>query len=185
MRYVELRRHLQADYDNMLAIARLRDDVEAMTRHDLKGPLAGAIGIVQLLMDASDLDRRQGEQLRLAEQAIAAGDRHGQPVDRVVQDRNREIRIACPSRLRSATCCGAWWRPRVRPTPASSWCWRSIPISTLAPIRRLGLGDAMLTYSLLNNLIKNACEAAPERTRVIATLACRRVRCGSRSSTRV
>jgi signal transduction histidine kinase len=32
------------------------------------------------------------------------------------------------------------------------------------------LGDAMLTYSLLNNLIKNACEAAPERSRVDAVL---------------
>jgi signal transduction histidine kinase len=40
-------------------------------------------------------------------------------------------------------------------------------VGTDAP---LALGDAMLTYSLLNNLIKNACEAAPERTRVIATL---------------
>ena len=34
----------------------------------------------------------------------------------------------------------------------------------------MALGDAMLTYSLLNNLLKNACEAAPERTRVSATL---------------
>eukprot|EP01032_Pedospumella_encystans_P038450 gene38450-43558_t len=34
----------------------------------------------------------------------------------------------------------------------------------------MGLGDAMLTYSLLHNLVKNACEAAPERSRVSATL---------------
>ncbi|NRR29365.1 HAMP domain-containing histidine kinase [Oxalobacteraceae bacterium] len=34
----------------------------------------------------------------------------------------------------------------------------------------MGLGDAMLSYSLLNNLIKNACEAAPERSRVSAAL---------------
>jgi two-component system, sensor histidine kinase and response regulator len=32
------------------------------------------------------------------------------------------------------------------------------------------LGDATLTYSLLSNLIKNACEAAPPRSRVSATL---------------
>ncbi|HEY5801688.1 MAG TPA: response regulator, partial [Burkholderiaceae bacterium] len=68
MRYVNLRRRLQADYDTMLEMARLRDDVEAMTRHDLKGPLAGAIGIVQALMESRDIDRRHAEQLRVAEQ---------------------------------------------------------------------------------------------------------------------
>jgi DNA-binding response OmpR family regulator len=51
MRYVELRRRLQSDYDTMLENARLREDVERITRHDLKGPLAGTIGMAQSLAE--------------------------------------------------------------------------------------------------------------------------------------
>ena len=39
MRYVELHKQLQADYDCDAGAARLREDVEHITRHDMKGPL--------------------------------------------------------------------------------------------------------------------------------------------------
>jgi CheY-like chemotaxis protein len=169
MRYVELRRHLQADYDNMLAIARLRDDVEAMTRHDLKGPLAGAIGIVQSLVDAGDLDRRQGEQLRLAEQAmLQVIDMVNLSTELYKIETGKYVLHAAPLEISDML-------RRVVETARATYAGKQLVVAvdtdfdvgTDAP---MGLGDAMLTYSLLNNLIKNACEAAPERTRVIATL---------------
>jgi two-component system sensor histidine kinase/response regulator len=169
MRYVELRRHLQADYDNMLAIARLRDDVEAMTRHDLKGPLAGAIGIVQLLIDAGDLDRRQGEQLRLAEQALLQ-------VTDMVNLSTELYKIETGKYvLRPEPLAISDMLRRVVETARATYAGKQLVIAVdtdfdVGTDPPMGLGDAMLTYSLLNNLIKNACEAAPERTRVIATL---------------
>jgi signal transduction histidine kinase len=48
-----------------------------------------------------------------------------------------------------------------------------IQISTNVPVGEelpLAQGDAMFCYSLFQNLVKNACEAAPEKTRVIITL---------------
>jgi two-component system sensor histidine kinase/response regulator len=47
MRYVALRKQMQFAYDSALELARLHEDVEQMTRHDLKGPLAGVIGLAQ------------------------------------------------------------------------------------------------------------------------------------------
>lgn len=47
IRYVNVQRQLQASYDDMLEVSRLREEVGYMARHDIKGPLAGAIGILQ------------------------------------------------------------------------------------------------------------------------------------------
>jgi CheY-like chemotaxis protein len=69
MRYVALRKQLQASYDGMLDAARLREDVEHLVRHDMKGPLAGIIGLVQTLAEDDTLSRSQWtEQLRLVEE---------------------------------------------------------------------------------------------------------------------
>jgi CheY-like chemotaxis protein len=169
MRYVELRRHLQADYDNMLAIARLRDDVEAMTRHDLKGPLAGAIGIVQALIDAADLDRRQLDNLRLAEQAmLQVTDMVNLSTELYKIETGKYVLHAAPLALSDML-------RRVVETARATYAGKRLVLAVdtdfdVGVDAPMGLGDAMLTYSLLNNLIKNACEAAPERTRVIATL---------------
>jgi two-component system sensor histidine kinase/response regulator len=38
MRYIQLRRDMQADYDRMLEVARLREVVEDITRNDIRGP---------------------------------------------------------------------------------------------------------------------------------------------------
>ncbi|KQW87046.1 two-component system sensor histidine kinase/response regulator [Massilia sp. Root418] len=169
MRYVELRRQLQADYDNMLAMARLRDDVEAMTRHDLKGPLAGAIGILQALIDAGDLDRRQGEQLRLAEQAmLQVTDMVNLSTELYKIETGKYLLRPEPLPISDVL-------RRVVETARASYAGKQLVIAVdtdfdVGTDPPVGLGDAMLTYSLLNNLIKNACEAAPERSRVSATL---------------
>lgn len=169
MRYVELRRQLQTDYDNMLALARLRDDVEAMTRHDLKGPLAGALGIVQSLIDAGDVDRRQGEQLRLAEQAmLQVVDMINLSTELYKIETGKYLLHAMPLEISDML-------RRVVETARATYAGKQLVIAVDTDVDvgadpPTGCGDAMLTYSLLNNLIKNACEAAPERSRVIVTL---------------
>jgi two-component system, sensor histidine kinase and response regulator len=169
MRYVELRRQLQADCDNLLELARLRDDVEAMTRHDLKGPLAGAVGMLQSLIASDDLDRRQTEQLRMAEQALL------QVINMVNLstelfkiETGRFVLKAHPLPI------GDLLR-RLAETARAAHAGKELVVAVdtdfdvgTDPLN--ALGDATLTYSLLSNLIKNACEAAPPHSRVSATL---------------
>ncbi len=169
MRYVELRRQLQADYDNMLEMARLRDDVEAITRHDIKGPLAGVIGMVQALVASKSLERRQSEQLKMAEDVLL------QVIDMVnLSTELFKIETGRYQLKAVALPIGDLLR-RVAETARAAFADKHLTISVDAdsdvgtdPI--CALGDAMLTYSLLNNLLKNACEAAPSHSRVSMTL---------------
>ena len=161
MRYVQLRKNLQADFDSMVDAAQLREDVEHITHHDMKGPLAGVLGMVQSLIDNDSADRsQQVAQLRLVEEAalqvlnminlsaelfkIETGrfELNAVPVD--VADILRRIiemnRVTYASKaLKLVLHTGA---------PAGAAAAHS-------------LGDAMLCYSIFQNLLKNACEAAP------------------------
>lgn len=161
MRYVALRKELQADYDNMLEAARLRDDVEQITRHDLRGPLAGVIGLLQNIAAAPDMpaDERL-RQLRLAEETAL------QALDMI--NLSSELFKIETGRFRLDA----------KPVNIGGVLRRIVEIAAAtAPDRQLHLslnsggssdcpppqilGDALLCHSLFQNLIKNACEAAP------------------------
>ena len=165
LRYVELHKQLQADYDSMQEAARLREDVEHMTRHDLKGSLAGVLGLVQTLADDTRLNPEQTAQLRLAEETtlqlldminlsselykIETGRFQLQPqVVKIAEVLQRLVEIA---------------RNTYADKPLSVALETDSPADTPAPLAR---GDAMLCYSLFQNLIKNACEAAPAHSSV-------------------
>ncbi len=142
---------------------------EAMTRHDLKGPLAGALGIVQAQMESRDIDKRHADQLRIAEQAML------QVVDMINMSTElfkietgrftlKQVPLPIGDMLR-----------RVVETARAAFAYKQLTIAVDAdgevgkdPVR--ALGDALLTYSLLTNLFKNACEAAPDGSRVDARL---------------
>lgn len=47
MRFVQLRRQMQASFDDMVELARLHEHVEQIARHDVKGPIAAAMGLLQ------------------------------------------------------------------------------------------------------------------------------------------
>ena len=169
LRYVELHLQLQADYDNMLATERLKEDVERITRHDLKGPLAGVLALVQGLGEAPNLSESQVEQVRLIEETtlqvldminlsnelfkIETGRFTLRPQPVPVADIVRRI-----VKLMRRTFAGKDLQIVVA-TP------RGMPDEALRAV-----GDPMLCYSLFQNLIKNACEAAPEGTRVTITI---------------
>lgn len=51
MHFVSMRRQLQASFDDMMELSRLREHVERITRHDTKGPIAAAMGLVQEIID--------------------------------------------------------------------------------------------------------------------------------------
>lgn len=169
MRYVELHKQLQADYDSMLEAARLHEDVEHITRHDMKGPLAGVIGLVQALADDTSLSRTQVGQLRLVEEsALQLLDMINLSSELFKIESGRFKLNAKPIMI------GDILRRTVeisRTTFAEKHLIIAVdtdgPANTEIP---KALGEAMFCYSLFQNLIKNACEAAPEKSRVTVTL---------------
>jgi len=173
LRYVQLHKQLQADYDLMLEANRLREDVEQITRHDLKGPLAGIIGLVQMMIKEDGTNTDRAKQLRMVEDAaLQALDMvnlsselykietgrytlHAQPVE-----------IADVLRRAADSARAAFGEKRLTIV-------EDLRLGTLpAPDGNLprAMGDAMLCYSIFQNLIKNACEAAPALSHVSITL---------------
>ncbi len=168
MRYVGLHRDLQANYDAMMETAQLKEQVEQVTRHDMKGALAAVIGLVQGLADGAHLPADQLDQLLLAEQAAL------QALDMI--NLSAEIYKIETGRFALTP----------RPVPVAQIAGRlaamanityraanvavSVATHGAAPAALQALGDPMLCYSLFQNLVKNACEAAPHGTAVTVTV---------------
>lgn len=169
MRYVELHRQLQDDYDAMQEAARLREDVERITRHDIKGPLAGVIGVLQGLADDDSLGRKQLAQVRLAEESAFHA------LDLItLSSELYKIETGCFQLEPVPVAIGDVLRRIVELSRATFAAKRLViavdvdhGVDAQPP---KVVGDAMLCYSLFQNLIKNACEAAPETSRVSITL---------------
>lgn len=165
MRYVELRRQMQANYDGMLELARLREDIEQITRHDMKGPLAGVIGLVQALLDDSTTGRKQVEQLRMIEEtALHVIDMVNLSAELFKIETGRFKLHAQPVRIENIL-------RRIVEISDTTFAAKNLSIvfatDTLAGTEApKAQGDDMLCYSLFQNLIKNACEAAPENSQV-------------------
>lgn len=169
MRYINLHRHLQADYDTMLEAARLKEDVEHITRHDLKGPLAGIVGLTQNLIENSSLRAEQCDQLRLVEDAAMqvlnminlSADLYKIETGRF-ELRPQQVPIMAILK-------------RLVTTMEVTFAVKELKIAIHKPADRspeelLANGDPMFCHSLLQNLVKNACEAAPARSEVGLTV---------------
>ena len=169
MRYVKLHKQLQANYDNMLDLARLRDDVDNITRHDMKGPLTGVIGLVQAMVDDDSTNHKQIVQLHIIEEvALQVLDMINLSSELFKIETGRFILDAKPVVI------GDILRRIVdisRTTFADKHLVISIDTDMLVrdEIPKV-LGDATFCYSIFQNLIKNACEAAPENAQVSVTL---------------
>lgn len=165
MRYVDMRRELQADFDEMVENAKLREDVEHITRHDMKGPLAGVIGLIQGLMEDDVMGRKQIEQLKLMEETMlqAMG---------MINLSSELFKIETDRfQLNAVTVDVVDILRRLVDINRAAFSSKDITISvdTDVPVGQpqpMALCDAMLCYSLFQNLLKNACEAAPAKTKV-------------------
>ena len=169
MRYVELHRQLQADYDGMMEMARLKEDVEHITRHDMKGPLAGVIGLVQSLAEDKSLDRKQIQELRMAEEsALQVLNMINLSTELFKIETGRFQLDAQPVKIDEILA-------RIVDMTRATFAVKHLNLFLDCEIAEgatmpQALGDAMFCYSLFQNLVKNACEAAPENTKVIVQL---------------
>jgi CheY-like chemotaxis protein len=169
IKFVDMRRQLQADYDAMLDAARLREEVENITRHDLKGSLAAIVGMVQSLANDDSMKSKHVDQLRLVEETAL------QVINMVNLSTELYKIEAGHFNLKAAPVDVGHILHRLVALSRSAFADKRLAISVDTD-SQVGVelptaeGDAMLCYSLFQNLIKNACEAAPPNTRVVITL---------------
>jgi signal transduction histidine kinase len=167
--FIDMRRKLQADYDAMLDSARLREDVENTTRHDLKGSLAGIVGMVHNLADDETMAPKHVTQLRLVEQTA-------QQVINMVNMSGDLYKIETGQyKLKAAPVNVGEILHRLVDLSRHAFSDKHLTIEVdsdtfVGTELPQALGDSMLCYSLLQNLIKNACEAASTNSRVAVTL---------------
>jgi signal transduction histidine kinase len=137
-----------------------------MIRHDLKGPLAGVIGLVQdLLTSGGELNHQQQEQLRLVEETALQLVNMVNLSSELLKIETHTFVLA-PKPVSLADILRRMAEVD-RITYASKWL--TISVDTDTPVGSdvpQALGDAMLCYSIFQNLLKNACEAAPANSTI-------------------
>lgn len=168
MRYVNVQRQLQASFDDMLEMSRLREQVEHMARHDVKGPLAGAIGILQSVIQEKC---EHAPELELVEQTVmqvlsminlsaellkietGRFQLHAAPLDlrRLLRRIVESTRSIFADKMLSITL--EFGEPDSEPADGNR-----------EPVQVLG--EATFCYSIFQNLLKNACEASPVGARI-------------------
>ena len=160
---------LQAEYDALLEAGHRREEAEHISRHDIKGSLAGIVGMVQSLADDDSMAPRHVSQLRLVEQtALQVMDMVNLAGELFKIESGQFQLKALPVEVGPIL-------HRIVELSRSTFYDKglSIAVDTDTPVgveMPKAVGDAMLCYSLFQNLIKNACEAAPPGTRVSVTL---------------
>jgi DNA-binding response OmpR family regulator len=135
--------------------ARLREDVERMTRHDLKSPIAVALHGSQSLL-ASPLTETQEEQARMIEEAA----------ENALEMINRTLDVY---KMEQGT-----YQPvlqmfdlgglltKVARQIELAFSHKEVVVRFDEPQDLMCLGEPILCYSLFNNALKNAAEAASE-----------------------
>ncbi|MEO5339870.1 MAG: hybrid sensor histidine kinase/response regulator [Magnetococcus sp. MYC-9] len=155
----------------LLEAARLRDDVEQMVRHDLKGPLNAVIGMPSYLMDVLQPDAKIQETLQVIQDAGF----------RMLEMINRSHDLYKMER-------GTY---RLNPQPVNILVTLQRITSEFQALigqKRLSIalfldgqplpagasfmvsGEELLCHSMLSNLIKNAMEASPADERLTVQL---------------
>lgn len=166
IQFVDQRRKLQTDYDAMLDAARRREEADQLTRHDLKGSLAGIAGMVQTLAQADDMPAHHAAHLRLVEQTARAA------VDLVnLNQVIYQIEMGRYQPKAQAVDLGALLG-QLMDLARAGFAHKHLEL-VLDPALSTSvcaLGETALCLSLLQNLIKNACEAAPEGSRVVVSV---------------
>ncbi|WP_020653975.1 response regulator [Massilia niastensis] len=145
---------LKRQNELLIENARLREDVERMTRHDLKSPIAVALHGSQSLL-AGPLSEAQEEQARMI---LDAAGNALEMVNRTLDIHKMEQGSYQPAL--QAFDLGALLA-RVAQQVALACAGRDVSLRFEAPRDVMCLGETILCYSLFTNALKNAVEASP------------------------
>lgn len=166
MRYMLRHKQRQAECDALLAAARLRQDVDDMLRHDLKNPLAGAVGFARLLALDPSLTAGQARRVHLIEDAVMqAMDIVNMSAEVFKIESGRHEVDSGPVPLAEIL-------QHTVELARSAFAAKGLDITfeTPAGLPPVAQGDSALCRSIFHNLVRNACEAAPQGTRVSVQL---------------
>lgn len=162
----EQARQLEAQNAQLFEAMRMREEVERIARHDLKTPLNSIASVPRLLRERRRLDTQEDELLVMVERSAL----------RVLSMVNLSLDLY---RMEEGTY-------RVRPQALDLVAvahavvrdvrnhaeTKGLRISVRADSRQvLALGEELLAYTLLANLVKNALEASPDNAEVTLLVA--------------
>ncbi|WP_029895981.1 PAS domain S-box protein [Desulfohalovibrio reitneri] len=143
----------------------LREDVERMTRHDLKSPLGSFISLADALRSADNLTPRQADMLRTAkESAYRMLNMVNLSLDLYKMEQGTYRLDPAPVDLHSVL-------DDVRDETAQLLRAKQIEVELSGPDRATAFGERLLCHSILGNLLRNAAEASPENGTVHIQLA--------------
>lgn len=156
---------LKRQNDLLAETARLREDVERMTRHDLKSPIAVAMHGAQALL-AGELTGSQRDSAHMIEQAAGnALEMINRTLDTYKMERG-EYRAQL-----EAFDLGALL-DKVARQAGLAFGSRGVTLRVEGAAAGVAcLGEPLLCYSLFNNALKNAAEASPDGGEVVVRLA--------------
>jgi PAS domain S-box-containing protein len=154
----------RAQDEALRASVRLREEVERMSRHDLKTPLNSVIAVSRLLRQSAKLSREDEDLLSIVERAgyrILSMVNLSLDIFRMEQGtyqfRAQAIDLSEVARKVAADL----------ESQASS---KDVVINLKQSGHATARAEEVLTYSMLANLVKNAIEAAPESSVVTVTV---------------
>jgi DNA-binding response OmpR family regulator len=145
---------LKRQNELLIENAHLREDVERMTRHDLKSPIAVTLHASQALL-GSDLPDPQREHAHMIEMAANhALDMINRTLDIHKMEKGEYQPALQPFDIQDLLA-------RVAQQTELAFTDRRIAIRFAAPDDTVCLGESLLCYSMFSNAFKNAAEAAP------------------------
>ena len=154
----------RAQDEALRASVRLREEVERMSRHDLKTPLNSVIAVARLLRQTAKLSREDEDLLSIVERA-------GYRILSMVNlslDLFKMEQGSYPFRAQAVDLSEV--ARRVAADLESQAASKDVVINLKQSGRATARAEEVLSYSMLANLVKNAIEAAPEGGVVTVTV---------------
>ena len=166
------REKLKQQNRELIEAARLREDVERITRHDLKTPLNSIIGFPQVMMRDGNLTAKQSKYLKMIKEAgLTMLNMINLSLDMFKMERGTYKLRPVPVNVLPVI------RRIINDTDSLAIA-KKLPTVILIDGKPADneenfsvQGEELLCYSMLANLIKNALEASPDRERITVELA--------------
>jgi len=164
MRYVALQKRTQGECDALMEVARLRDEVEQITRHDVRGPLAGVTSMAELLLEDGMFSELEQSYLK----SIAACAHQALDTLSLTSElyKIEAGQFVLNAEAFDITAMLRELAELARSEVRSNRVAVSVSVPDEANPEILALGDKVLSRSIFHNLLRNACEAAPPDTKI-------------------
>jgi two-component system, sensor histidine kinase and response regulator len=163
---------LERQNEMLVQSARMREEVEAINRHDLKNPLMVIMNVPRALLTGANLTETDRKLLGMVENAgLKILEMINRTIDTYKMEMGTYVLNAAPVDVVAAI-------EQVAAAFLSLSEAKGLSVDVSVRGRPLSLGDAfhvlgeeLLVYSMLANIVKNAIEASPQNGRIDVSLA--------------